>query len=402
MSKNITDKVAIVGTGVTQFGELWDRDEADLLVEAVSGACSEARVNLQKDIEAVWVSTFYDFSGVGGSAFAEPLKCYGKPVTRCENYCASGMDAVKNAAYAVAAGVHDIVLACGVEKITDQGVKGLPVEIMWTHPMITGSSFPGLFAFCATRAFKEWGWSREDLARVAVKNHHHGHRHPKAQFRTEISIETALNSPLVSSPLGLYDCCAVSDGSAAVILTRPEIAKEMVGEGNYVTIKGIGQAVEAMYPFQRPDFTGLSLPANVKAARAAFTQAGISNPRQELNFGLVHDCFTINELITYQDLGLCEPGQAAQLIREGVTSIEGDFPINPDGGLKCFGHPIGATGVRMVVELTRQILGRAEGYQVKNAQAGFAHNLGGAFTTGSVIVVGTPDWGRRSVWPQKS
>jgi acetyl-CoA C-acetyltransferase len=201
-----------------------------------------------------------------------------------------------------------------------------------------------------------------------------------------------MKAPIVAYPLGLFDCCAMSDGAAAVILTRPEIAKELVGSGNYATIKAIGHAVETTHPFYRPDWTGLSLPANVKAGQAAYKEAGIRETRKELDFGIVHDCFTIHELITYQDLGLCKPGEAADLLREGIVSIDGEFPVNPDGGLKCFGHPIGATGVRMVVELTRQVLGRAEGYQVKNAKAGFAHNLGGPFTTAMVSIVGTPEW----------
>jgi len=391
MSKGIRDRVAIIGTGVTQFGEIWEKDEEDLLVESVYEACGEAHVDLREDVEAVWIGTQYNFSGVSGGAFSEPLKCYGKPVTHCENFCATGMDSVKNAAYAVAAGIHDIVLACGVEKILDQGSRGLP-DIGTGHPLAVGMSMPALFAICATRTFKEWGWTEEDLARVPVKNHHHGAKHPKAHFRREITLEMALNAPYIAYPLKLYDCCAMSDGAAAVIMTTPERAKDLVGPGNYATIKAIGHAVESLQPFSRPDFTGLSFPANRKASRSAYEQAGIQNPRKELDFGIVHDCFSVNELLSYQDLGLCQPGEAADLVKDGVTAIEGEFPINPDGGLKCFGHPIGATGVRMVVELTRQVLGRAEGYQVKNAKAGFAHNLGGPFTTSMVTIVGTPDW----------
>jgi acetyl-CoA C-acetyltransferase len=253
-------------------------------------------------------------------------------------------------------------------------------------------STPAIFAICANRAFKEWGWSEEDLARVPVKNHHNGANHPKAHFRKEIDLATAMNAPTIAYPLKLYDCCAMSDGASAVILTMPEIAKDLVGSGNYATIKAIGHAVHSLHPFRRPDFTGLSFPANLKASQSAFKEAGIDNPRKELDFGIVHDCFSVNELLTYQDLGLCKHGEAAGVIKEGITAIDGEFPVNPDGGLKCFGHPIGATGVRMIVELTRQVLGKAEGYQVKDAKAGFAHNLGGAFTTSMVTIVGTPEW----------
>jgi len=392
MKKGIKDRVAIIGTGVTKFGERWEKDEEDLIVEAVMEACVTANVDLRKDVEAAWVGTFYATTGISGSTLADPLKFYGKPMTRVENYCATGMDAVRNAAYAVAAEIYDIVLVCGVEKILDQGGKGLDVTMMFPHPILLGQSAPAIFAPAAIRAFKEWGWTSEDLARVAVKNHHNGAKHPKAHFRREIDIDTALNAPMVCYPLRVFDCCAISDGAAAVILTRPEIANDLVGRNNYATIKAIGLAVETLYPFHRPDYTGLSFPANVKAAEAAYREAGIHDPRKQLDFGVVHDCFTINELITYQDIGLCKPGEAADLIREGVTAIDGDFPINPEGGLKCFGHPIGATGVRMICEITKQVLGKAEGYQVKNAKAGFAHNLGGPLSVTMITIVGTPDW----------
>jgi acetyl-CoA C-acetyltransferase len=390
VKKGIRDRVAIIGTGVTRFGEHWDKDEKALLAEAVHMACADAHVDLQKQVEAVWVGTQYTSSGIAGSAFTDALKVYGKPVTRCENFCATGMDCVKNASYAVAAGIHEIVLACGVEKLLDQGSRGLPIDD--GHPLMTNTSMPGIFAPCAVRAFKEWGWTKEDLARVAVKNHHNGAKHPKAHFRREVSLEVAMNAPMICYPLGLYDCCAMSDGAAAVILTTPEIARAMVGPGNYATIKGIGHAVCALQPFTDPDFTGLSFPANLAAAKMAYADAGITNPFKQLDFGIVHDCFSINELLTYQDTGICKHGEAADLIRSGVTSIDGEFPINPDGGLKSFGHPIGATGVRMISELTKQVLGKAEGYQVKNAKAGFAHNLGGPFTTSMITIVGQPDW----------
>lgn len=393
MKKGIRDRVAIIGTGITKFGEIWEKDEEDLLVEAVFEACTEANVDLRRDVEAAWVGTFYDFSGISGDAAADPLKFYGKPVTRVENYCATGMDTVRNAAFAVAAGIYDIVLACGVEKILDQGGKGLPnIEMIYPHPILSGQSAPAIFAPSAIRAFKEWGWSREDLARVAVKNHQNGAKHPKAHFRQEISIDAVLRAPMVCYPLGVFDCCAMSDGAAAIILAKPEIAKDLVGSDKYATVKALGLAVETLYPFNRPDYTGLSFPASVKAAKAAYEEAGVQDPRKELNFGIVHDCFTITELLDYQDLGLCKPGEGADLIREGVTAIDGDFPINPDGGLKCFGHPIGATGVRMIAEVTRQVLGKAEGYQVKDAKAGFAHNLGGPLSVAMVSIIGIPDW----------
>ena len=390
MQESIKDKVAIIGTGVTKFGEHWEEEVGDMLQQAVFEACQEANVDLRKDTDAVWASTLYDFSGMSGWAMAEPLRFYGKPVTRVENQCASGMDAVRNAAYALAANRYDIVIACGVEKVFDQGGRGLSQDILYWHPSLTWQAAPAYFAPCAIRAFKEWGWSREDLARVAVKNHFNGAKHPKAHFRREITIETVLNAPVVSYPLTLFDCCALSEGAAAVVLTRPEIAHKLVGD-NYATIKAISLTVETQWPFFMPEWTGLSFPATVQAAKDAYKEAGIKNPRKDLDFGVVHDCFTITELMTYQDMKLCEPGEAAELVKNGVTAIDGELPINPDGGLKCFGHPVGATGVRMIAELTKQVLGRAEGYQVKNAKQGFAHNLGGPQAIASVAIVGTPD-----------
>ena len=201
----------------------------DLLVEAVYEACDEANVELRKDAEAVWVGTFWTFSGVAGDAFADPLKWYGKPITRIENYCATGMDAVRNAAYAVAAGMYDIVIACGVEKILDQGSRGLPdldKMLLGSEIALNAMSAPAMFAKAAIRAFKEWGWTKEDLALVAVKSHYNGARHPKAHFRREITVETALKAPMIAYPLGLFDCCAMSDG-AAVVLTSLRLRRSL-------------------------------------------------------------------------------------------------------------------------------------------------------------------------------
>ncbi len=392
MKKSIKDRVAVIGTGVTKFGERWEKSADDLIADAVLAACKEANVDLQKDVEAGWVGVAYDSTGTSGNVMTDPVAFYGKPVTRVENYCCTGMDSFRNAAYAVAAGIYDIVIATGVEKLLDTGGSGLKMDMMYPHNTLIGQSAPGIFAPGALRAFKEYGWTKEDLARVAVKNHHNGVKHPKAHFRKEITLETAVNAPMICYPLGLFDCCAISDGAAALILTTPEIAKDRVGSGNYATVKAVSQAVFTKYPFNDPNYTGISVPSTVQAGVSAYEQAGIQNPRKELDFGIVHDCFTFAELLHYQDLGLCGTGESADLIREGVTAIDGDFPINPDGGLKCFGHPIGATGCRMVAELTKQVLGKAEGYQVKDAKAGLAHNLGGPLSIGMVSIVGTPEW----------
>jgi len=314
--------VAIIGCGVTKFGHHWDKDHDDLLVEAVHEALKDANLEL-KDIDAIWCGTFYPLTGVSGNVFADSLKSFGKPITRVENYCATGMDAVRNACFAVMAGIYDVVIAAGVEKLTDAGGRGLPyMEGIFSIGMPFISA-PGIFALAANRAFKEWKWKREDLALVAVKNHFNGARHPKAHLRREVTVEEVLRAPIVAYPLGVYDCCPVSDGAAAVILTRPEIARKLGYD--YVLIKAIGMAVETMHPWHRPSETFLSFPATVKAAKMAYKMAGIENPRKQLNFGIVHDCFTITELINYQDMQLCKPGEGAKLIRDGVTTIHGSF-----------------------------------------------------------------------------
>ncbi len=378
-------EVAIIGTGVTKFGHHWEKDQEDLLVEAVYSAINSAEIEL-KDVEAVWCGTFYPFSGVSGNNFSDPLKFFGKPISRVENYCATGMDNIRNAIYAVASGAFDIVISAGVEKLMDNGSRGIPFIEGIFPPYMPAVSAPGMFALSANRAFKEWGWTKEDLALVAVKNHYNGARHPKAHFRREITVEDVLNAPMIAYPLGLYDCSAVSDGASAVVLANPKTAREIVGD-EYAVIKSIGMAVETIHPWSRPSETFLSFPATVKAAKMAYKQASIENPRKELDFGIVHDCFTITELINYQDMGLCKRGEGANLIRDGVTTIDGDFPINPDGGLKSFGHPIAASGVRMVCELAKQVLGKAEGLQVESAEAGFAHNLGGPYSVSAVCIV---------------
>ena len=386
---SIKDKTAIMGVGCTKFGEIWEKDAEDLLVEAVYEALDDAGIT-PDDIEATWVGVLYNFTGVSGSAAAEPLKLFGKPATRVENFCASGMDAFRNACYAVASGVYDVVLACGVEKLMDTGGSGLPTGEMG-HPILGNVSAPGMFALAATRCFHEHGWTKEDLAHVAVKNHKNGALHPKAHFRRPITVENVLNAPMIAWPLGRFDCCAMSDGAAALVVTRPEIAKKSKHKDDYVLTKANALAVHTMQPMYRASFDYLGFPATQAAARLAYEEAGIKNPAKEISFAEVHDCFTITEILNYQDLQFCEPGQGANFVREGHVEVDGDLPVNPSGGLKCFGHPIGATGCRMLYEVTKQLQGRADGAQVKDPRLGLAHNLGGPASVCSVTILGLPE-----------
>jgi acetyl-CoA C-acetyltransferase len=384
----IKDRVAVAGVGATRFTEHYEKDQEDLLVEAVEEACTDAGIE-RKDIQAIWCGVYYRFTGLSGTTAADALRLYGIPSTRVENYCASGMDAFRNACFAVAAGVYDIVLACGVEKITDQGSRGLPNVLRDSiPPFMPPASAPALFAMAATRAFSERGWTREDLARVAVKNHANGAKHPKAHFRREITMETALDAPMIAWPLGRFDSCAVSDGAAAVIITTPEIAKKMNHKDDYVVVKANGLAVTTASPMHNPGFDYLGFPATRMAAKQAYEEAGVTDPARQISLAEVHDCFTITEILNYEDLGFCEPGEGAAFIRDGRSAADGDLPVNPSGGLKSFGHPIGATGCRMIGEITRQLQGRADGVQVKDPELGLAHNLGGPGAVCSVTILG--------------
>lgn len=382
----IRDRVAVAGVGATRFTEHYEKDAEDLLVEAVEEACADAGI-VRTDIQAMWSGVYYRFTGLSGTTAADALRLYNIPSTRVENYCASGMDAFRNACFAVAAGVYDIVLACGVEKITDQGSRGLPNVLRDSiPPFMPPASAPALFAMAATRAFSERGWTREDLARVAVKNHANGAKHPKAHFRREITMETALSAPMIAWPLSRFDSCAVSDGAAAVIVTRPEIAKTLKHADDFVLVKANALAVTTAQPMYNPGFDYLGFPATRAAAASAYEQAGIS-PGQ-IDVAEVHDCFTITELLTYEDLGFCARGEGAAFIRDGRSAATGDLPVNPSGGLKSFGHPIGATGCRMIGEITRQLQGRADGVQVSGAELGLAHNLGGPGAVCAVTILG--------------
>jgi len=256
---------------------------------------------------------------------------------------------------------------------------------------MSGVSAPGLFALAASRAFHEWGWTREDLARVAVKNHKNGAAHPKAHFRRPITMDDALKAPMIAWPLARFDCCAMSDGSAALVITRPEIAKKMKHKDDYVLVKANALAVDSTFPMYRPGYDWLGFPATKTAAAMAYKEAGVKDPRKEISFAEVHDCFTSTELFNIGDLGFVDPPKAAAAVADGMTELEGDIPVNPSGGLKCFGHPIGATGCRMLYEATKQLQGRADGLQVKDPRLGMAHNLGGPASVCSVTILGQRD-----------
>jgi len=376
--ESIKDKVAIIGMGCTKFGELWDKSPEDLMVDACYEAFEDAGLG-PEDIQAAWFASLV--SGCTGSRLAGALKLNYVPVSRVENFCCGGLDALRNACYGVASGAFDIVLAVGVEKLKDHyGGFGQFITSPFDSSKVEIDLPPvNFFAQFATRYFETYGITLDEgkrlLAKIAVKNHHNGTLSPKAHLRREITEEDVMKSPFISWPLSLFDCCGLSDGGAAAILTTPDIAKSL--KKDYILVKGLGLANGNGEGLLGNDYGFVSMPENVQCARMAYDQAGISVPREEIDLAMVHDCFTIHEMIIYEDLGFSQRGKARDDIEAGTFHLDGELPVNTDGGLKCFGHPLSASGLRMTYEVYNQLLHRAGPRQVRNARLGLAHNLGG-------------------------
>jgi acetyl-CoA C-acetyltransferase len=392
--ESIKDKVAIIGMGCTRFGERWDMGVEDLLVEAAYEAFEDAGVQ-PKDIQAAWLGTV--FSGITALTMS-PLGLQYIPMTRVENMCATGSEALRGAAYAVASGACDIALAIGVEKLKDSGQTGVKGPAIvgdnadGSSGVGSGFSAPASFAYLGTRYFHHYGVEPDHgkrlLAKIAVKNHHNGNLNPKAHFHKELTVEQVVNAPIVAWPLGLYDCCGVSDGAAAAVVVRADMAKQFRKDPIY--IKGLAICVGARQGVMRQDYDYVHVEENVRASKMVYEQAGITDPRKELSLAEVHDCFTTNELILYEDLGFSARGKAGEDIEAGTFELNGSLPVNTDGGLKCFGHPLGASGLRMMYEIYKQLQGKADKRQVKNPRMGLAHNLGGNAGMGisSCVVLG--------------
>ncbi len=399
--ESIKDKVAIVGMGCTKFGERWDMGVEDLLVEAAYEAFEDAGIE-SKDIQAAWIGTV--FSGLSAITLA-PLGLQYIPMTRVENMCATGSEAIRAASYAVAAGVCDIALAIGVEKLKDSGQTGVKgPSVVGDNPDGTsgigpGYSAPASFAYLATRYFKEYKLDPEEgkrlLAEIAVKNHNNGSLNPKAHFKNRLTVEQVIKAPIVAWPLGLFDCCGVSDGAAAAIITRADMAKSFRDDPIY--IKALSICVGARQGAMTQDYDFVHLEENVRGSKKAYAEAEVKNPRKEISIAEVHDCFTIHEMIVYEDLGFSPRGKAKEDIQAGTFTLNGVLPINTDGGLKCFGHPLGASGLRMMYEVYKQLQRKAGPRQVKNPRLGLTHNLGGNAGTGiaSCFIVGNEGTGIR-------
>jgi acetyl-CoA C-acetyltransferase len=383
MSTGIRDKVAIIGMGCSQFGERWDAGSDELMVEAFIEALADAGVT-REEIGAAWFGAGVDPINVGNSAvpLSVALRLPNIPVTRVENMCATGTEALRGAAYAVASGACDIALALGVEKLKDTGYGGLPVRTkgLFNDLWMPYGSAPGTFAQLAGAYSATHGIAMGDLkqamAHVSWKSHQNGVNSPKAHLRKAVTMETILNAPLIAEPLGLFDCCGVSDGAACAIVTTPEIAKSL-GKPDPVTIKSLQLSVSNGQESSYKDWDGSYVVNTRKAAARAYAEAGINNPRDELSLIEVHDCFSITELVTMEDLGISEPGTAARDILDGFYDADGKIPCQIDGGLKCFGHPIGASGLRMAYEMYLQLQDRAGPRQRPDVRFGLTHNLGG-------------------------
>jgi len=391
--ESIRDKVAIIGMGCTKFGENWDKSTDDMIIDAAYEAYEDAGIE-PKDIGAAWVGTYV--TDVTGQMLARPLKLDYIPVTRVENACATGSDALRNACYAVACGACDIALALGVEKLKDSGYSGLPDFELFRRQLNTYRtrtySPPGHFAMMATKYFEKYGLGPDEgkrvIGQIAVKNHHNGSLAPKAHFHNEITVEQVLKAPIIAWPLGLYDCCGVSDGAAAAIVTRADLAKNFRSDPVYV--KSLQISVGPFEGYMNPAYDWVHVEETVRAGKAAYAEAGIRNPREEISLAEVHDCFSITELVIMEDLQFSPRGKAPEDIAAGSFTLEGDLPVNTDGGLKCFGHPIGASGLRMMYEVYKQLQQKAGPRQLKSPTLGLTHNLGGtpAGASVSVIIVG--------------
>jgi acetyl-CoA C-acetyltransferase len=377
-SHGIRDKVAIVGMGCTKFGEHWGRSIDDLLIDAVNEAVGSVDGLERSAVDAYWLGTMG--SGTSGLTLSRPLKIDNKPVTRVENYCATGSEAFRNACYAVASGAYDIVMAVGGEKLKDSGYSGLVVPPSTNDGTASEPSAPAMFSLLAPAYARKYGVEpsvlKDVMTRIAWKNHKNGALNERAQFRSEVPMAKIAASPLVAGPLGIFDCSGVADGAAAALIVRAEDAHEYTDRPMFV--KALAFAAGAGEGPTDPDYDYTSFDEVVASARDAYAQAGIENPREQISMAEVHDCFTPTELVLMEDLGFSERGEGWKDVMEGVFDLDGALPVNPDGGLKSFGHPIGASGLRMLFECWLQFRGEAGERQLQDPKLGLTHNLGGS------------------------
>jgi len=378
-SNGIKDQVAIVGMGCTSFGEHWDKSLDDLIIEAAQKATKSAGIETDL-IDAYWFGTSQ--SAASGIALATPLRLSGKPVTRVENYCATGSESLRQACYAVASGAYDSAMALGAEKVKDSGYQGLnafPIPTDGTNRTLTAAA---MFSLILPAYAKRYEVDEDELryviARIAQKNHFNGSRNELAQFRREVSAEKICEMPPIAGRLSVMDCAGVADGAAAAIVVRAEDAHKYTDKPLYV--KALSVVAGDSSGLVDPDFDFTTLPECATAAEDAYAQAGIEDPRKELAMAEVHDCFTPTEMILMEDLGFCEKGTAWQEVLNGSFDLDGEMPVNTDGGLKAFGHPVGASGLRMFYETWLQLRSEApseRSISLEQSKQALVHNLGG-------------------------
>ena len=370
--------VAIIGVGLMKWGELWEKSHRDIFVEAALNAIDDAKID---KIDSMYIGCMTSGLFVGqehlGSVLTDYLGQKNIPATRVESACASGGLAVKLGFLEVASGMSNVVLAGGVEKMTDVDGGGATAALATAadaeYEVFNGVTFPGLYAMIARAHMNRFGTTREQLAKVAVKNHKNGVLNPYAQYQMNITVDGVINSVMVADPLRILDCSPITDGAAAVIMCDMETAKS-VSDKPGVQIIGVGHATDTIALHSRKDITVLD--ATVKAAQQAYKMAGVQP--KDIDVAEVHDCFSIAELVVSEDLGFFEKGKSGAAVDEGRTEINGDMPINTSGGLKSKGHPVGATGVAQVIEIVKQLRGEADKRQVKDAKIGLTQNMGGS------------------------
>jgi acetyl-CoA C-acetyltransferase len=377
-------EVAVIGIGITKFGELWDKSFRQLIAEAGSKAILDAGIE-GKEIDGMYVGSMSSGRFVGQEhvgalvADAAGFSHAHIPSTRVEGACASGGLAVRQGYLSIASGMNDIVVVGGMEKMNDVGGNDATATLATAADQeweaFFGATFPALYAMIATRHMHEYGTTKEQLAQVAVKNHANGAKNPYAQYRREITLELAMNATTVAYPLGLLDCSPVTDGAASLILCAADKAKKYTDKP--IKIIGSGQGSDSLALHGRRDIC--TLDATIHAAKTAYKQAGITS--KDIDFAEVHDCFTIAEICAIEDLGFVKKGEGGKAIDNKITTLDGSLPVNTSGGLKSKGHPVGATGVAQMVEVTQQLRGEAEARQLKDAKIGLAHNVGGSGAT---------------------
>ncbi len=380
--------VSIVSVGLSKFGKLEGLYAREIFAEAAKEAFDRCpKLDPKNDIQALYVGHMgesYEHQGHTGATVADWIGLAHVPATRTEAACASSGVALRTAICAVRSGLSDVVMVGGVEKMTHRPTaevtEYLAMASDYPFEQWNGMTFPGLYALMATAHMHEYGTTERHLAMIAVKNHFHGSLNPKAHMQKEITLETALSSRVVAWPLNLYDCSLITDGASCLILTKPELARKFTDTP--VNIVGSSQAGDTIGLYERKSLT--SLAAAKMAAKKAYEMAQV-NP-EEIDVAEVHDCFTIAELIAYEDLAFCKPGQGGSLIERAETKLGGRIPVNTSGGLKAKGHPVGATGTGQAYEIYLQLTGQAGKRQVKDAEIGLTHNVGGSGATATVHI----------------